>query len=228
MLLLLLLLSQRIHRKSKAIHRMERQTRANIFRQRVHLQSHTEMATASTERWTTQWVPRWTLHQVAIQHKPRAMVGGQFDRLIGLFKGTFYKSIRNGTLWWTELEEVIMDIKIALNRPLSYLEDDVQLPVLTPQLNAAHQPKLPAWAESSPSARDGSTKASQVPWQVQTSNVELLDPWIRKKSPGTTLASRRRANPQPRRWGRRNHQGWVEEPKPVEVSNCGRAHQRER
>ena len=76
-------------------------------------------------------------------------MGGQFDRLIGLFKSAFYKSIRKGTLQWTELEEVIMDVKIALNnRPLSYVEDDVQLPVLTPNsmlhINPNYLPELKA------------------------------------------------------------------------------------
>jgi transposase len=51
--------------------------------------------------------------------------GGQFERLIGLFKRAFYKTIGNGTLKWEELEGLILDIEVALNnRPLSYLEDD--------------------------------------------------------------------------------------------------------
>ena len=59
--------------------------------------------------------------------------GGQFERLIGLFKRAFYKSIGNGNLTWEELDEIVIDIEIALNnRPLTYLEDDVTLPVLTP------------------------------------------------------------------------------------------------
>ena len=34
---------------------------------------------------------------------------------------------------WTELCEVVLDVEIALNiRPLCYVEDDIQLPVLTP------------------------------------------------------------------------------------------------
>ena len=36
-------------------------------------------------------------------------------------------------LSWKELQEVLLDVEIVLNnRPLSYLEDDPQLPVLTP------------------------------------------------------------------------------------------------
>ena len=34
---------------------------------------------------------------------------------------------------WKELQEVLLDVEIALNnRPLQYLEDDVQMPTLTP------------------------------------------------------------------------------------------------
>jgi hypothetical protein len=59
--------------------------------------------------------------------------GGQFECLIGLFKRAFYKTIGNGTLKWEELEELILDIEVALNnRPLSYSEDDVELSALTP------------------------------------------------------------------------------------------------
>ncbi|XP_028413673.1 uncharacterized protein LOC114536529 [Dendronephthya gigantea] len=58
---------------------------------------------------------------------------GQFERLIGLFKQAFYKTIGNGILTLEELEEVVLDFEIALNnQPLTYLEDDIQLPVITP------------------------------------------------------------------------------------------------
>ena len=47
-------------------------------------------------------------------------------------KQSLYKSIGNGNLRWHELEEVILDVKITLtNRPLGYVEDDVQMPLLT-------------------------------------------------------------------------------------------------
>ena len=70
------------------------------------------------------------------------MGGGQFERLIGLFKRAFYKSIGNDTLKWSELEEVVLDVEVAMNnRPLSHLEEDIQAPVLTPnsmlQINPA-------------------------------------------------------------------------------------------
>ena len=61
--------------------------------------------------------------------------GGQFERLIGLFKSSFYKY---SFLTWSEL---VLDIEIAMNnRPLCYLEDDVQLPVLTTNAMLHTQP----------------------------------------------------------------------------------------
>ena len=75
--------------------------------------------------------------------------GGQFERLIGLFKRSFRRTIGNGTLEFEELEEVVLDVERALNdRPLSYLENDVELPVLTPysllHINPSYIPELEA------------------------------------------------------------------------------------
>ena len=60
--------------------------------------------------------------------------GGQFERLIGVVKQAMYKTIGSrATLSLTELSEVILDVEVQVNRrPLSYVEDDVQLSVLTP------------------------------------------------------------------------------------------------
>ena len=67
--------------------------------------------------------------------------GGQFERLVGLMKQSLYKTIANGNLRWNELEEVTLEIETALNnRPLSYLEDDVQLTALTPSTMLFGQP----------------------------------------------------------------------------------------
>jgi hypothetical protein len=57
--------------------------------------------------------------------------GGQYERLIGLVKQAMYKSIGNGFLSWTELEDVILDMEVTLNnRPLSYVEEDANCPYL--------------------------------------------------------------------------------------------------
>ena len=75
--------------------------------------------------------------------------GGQYERLIGLFKRSFYKQIGGGKLTFEELVDVVLDVEVALNnRPLSYIEDDVQLPVLTPNamlnINPGQIPELEA------------------------------------------------------------------------------------
>ena len=59
--------------------------------------------------------------------------GGQFERLIGLVKRALHKTIGNGCLRWNELQDILLDVEVALNcRPLTYLEDDIQMPTLTP------------------------------------------------------------------------------------------------
>ena len=76
--------------------------------------------------------------------------GGQFEGLVGLFKRAFYKTIGGGMLSWVELSEVVLEVETQLNRrPLSYVEDDVQLPVLTPASflfqRANRLPELELW-----------------------------------------------------------------------------------
>ena len=57
--------------------------------------------------------------------------GGQFERLIRVMKGAFYKTVGQGQLSWDELSGVLLDVEIVLiNRPLSYT-DDIKLPKLT-------------------------------------------------------------------------------------------------
>ena len=60
--------------------------------------------------------------------------GGQFERLIAVVKSAMFKVIGEAKLGWLELNEVLLDIETQINRrPLSYVEDDVQLPTLTPE-----------------------------------------------------------------------------------------------
>ncbi|XP_046848215.1 uncharacterized protein LOC124441793 [Xenia sp. Carnegie-2017] len=69
-----------------------------------------------------------------------------------------YKTIGGANLKWEELCEVILDVEVQINRrPLSYVEDDVQLPVLTPELflfqRSNHLPEQKLWVESDPDLR---------------------------------------------------------------------------
>ena len=83
--------------------------------------------------------------------------GGQFERLIGIVKNAMYKTIGAATLSWAELSEVILDVEIQINRrPLSYVEDDVEMPTLTPSAFLFQR---------------SSTLPEQQPWQEE--NQEL-------------------------------------------------------
>ena len=69
--------------------------------------------------------------------------GGQFERMVGLVKVAMRKTIGNAYLAFDKLKEVLLDIETALNgRPLSYVEEDVQLPVLTPNSMLYTQPNI--------------------------------------------------------------------------------------
>ena len=77
--------------------------------------------------------------------------GGQFERLIGVVKGAMHKTIGGATLSWSELSEVILDVETQINRRLSYVEDDVEMPTLTPSLflfqRSSSLPEQQPWRE---------------------------------------------------------------------------------
>ena len=61
--------------------------------------------------------------------------GGQFERMVSLVKQSLYKVIGKALLSKEELEEVLLDVELCLNnRPLSYVEDDHEMPILTPNV----------------------------------------------------------------------------------------------
>ena len=97
---------------------------------------------------------------MAIQPKSGPLVGGggQFERMVGLVKSALYKSIGNGRLSKSELQDVFLDIEVTLNnRPLGYQEDDVQMPTLTPNslqfAGSTHLPELEPYHEVDPVLR---------------------------------------------------------------------------
>ena len=59
---------------------------------------------------------------------------GQFERLIGVVKCVFNKTIGATTLTWDDgTSDVLLDVEVQINRrPLSYIYDDIQLPILIP------------------------------------------------------------------------------------------------
>jgi hypothetical protein len=78
--------------------------------------------------------------------------GGQFGRMVGLFKCAFYKTIGASLLTCGELCEIVLNVEVELNnRPLHYVEDDLQLPILTPASLLFQRsniiPELETWRE---------------------------------------------------------------------------------
>ena len=76
--------------------------------------------------------------------------GGQFERLIGIVKTTMFKVIGRATLSWDELSEALLDVETQVNRrPLGYVEDNLELPILTPASflfqRSPQLPEEPAW-----------------------------------------------------------------------------------
>ena len=61
-----------------------------------------------------------------------------------------YKVIGRANLSWDELSEVLLDVETHVNqRPLSYVEEDLELPILTPASflfqRSSQLPEEPAW-----------------------------------------------------------------------------------
>ena len=68
---------------------------------------------------------------------------GQFERMVALVKVATRKAIGNAYLTFEEQEEVSLDAEVALNgRPLSYVEDDEQLPILIPNSMLFSRPNV--------------------------------------------------------------------------------------
>ena len=52
---------------------------------------------------------------------------------MGLIKQCFYKTTERANLSQKEFEEIVLNIEVMLhNRPLMYVGEDIQMPVLTP------------------------------------------------------------------------------------------------
>lgn len=59
--------------------------------------------------------------------------GGFFERLICIMKNALSKAIGRALLRFEELEEVLLDVESFLNnRPLCYIGEEFETPVITP------------------------------------------------------------------------------------------------
>ena len=53
--------------------------------------------------------------------------------MVGIAKNALYETVDKSKLEWHELAEVLTDIETTLNnRPFTYIEQDIEFPVLTP------------------------------------------------------------------------------------------------
>ena len=101
------------------------------------------MATEGCKRRTVSGLASKAGNCMAIQSKQSPLGGGQFKRMVGLVKKALYETTGKANLSWKELEEVLLDIETTLNnRPLIYVEDDIQMPILTPHAMIVGRPNL--------------------------------------------------------------------------------------
>ena len=71
-------------------------------------------------------------NNLEIQYTKSPIVEGSI-RTFNWRKHSLYKSIGRSQLTYNELGEILLDVEINLNnRPLAYVEDEIQLNVLTP------------------------------------------------------------------------------------------------
>ena len=62
---------------------------------------------------------------------------------MGLVKQCLYKTTGTANLTEKEFEEIVLDIEVTLNnRPLMHVEEDIQMPLLTPNILQYGQPLL--------------------------------------------------------------------------------------
>ena len=62
-------------------------------------------------------------------------MGRACERIVGLVKQALLKVVGAASLKFQELREILLDSEMPLsNRPLSYVEEDIQFPTLTPNI----------------------------------------------------------------------------------------------
>ena len=64
-----------------------------------------------------------------------------FERIVGWMKQSLFKTTRKANPTKQELEEILLDIEIVLNNlALIYIEENIQMPMLTPNTLLYGQP----------------------------------------------------------------------------------------
>ena len=118
--------------------------------------------------------------------------GGQFERLIALVKKSLFKVIRGAKLKFSKLEEVIQEVEVALNnRPLSYVEDDLQFPVLMPNVMMFGKDNwLPTEDRNQIVDRDLRKRARYLEHCKQAEDIRALREWHNLKHKAHELTAK--------------------------------------
>ena len=94
--------------------------------------------------------------------------------MVGIVKQAFNKSVGNGTLTWAELQDVLLDVGIALNNcPPSYAEENVQLPLLT--ANMLQFGRFNLLPDSEAYHQENPENACKVSSEMEGHDLEKLD-----------------------------------------------------
>ena len=81
------------------------------------------------------WFSQQKKCQVGIYSKSCSLVGWPIWEDVGIIKNSLCKTFDSSNLTWSELEEVLLDVEVTVNnRPLCYVEDDIELRLLTPNI----------------------------------------------------------------------------------------------
>ena len=66
--------------------------------------------------------------------------GGQFENMVGLLNQCLYKTTGRANLSQKEFEEIVLSIEVTVNKgPLMYVEEDIQMLLLTPNSSLYEQ-----------------------------------------------------------------------------------------
>ena len=69
--------------------------------------------------------------------------GGFFERLVGIMKRSLSRVVGRSTLNFEDLEEVLLDVECVMNnRPLYYIGEEFEEPVITPAILLSGKPSL--------------------------------------------------------------------------------------
>ena len=84
--------------------------------------------------------------------------GGQFERIVGLMKQTLYKVMGKAKPRLKELKSLLLEVETTLNnRPLGYVEDDVQSVILTPNVMFDYPINVPEGEDMDDNAKNFGT-----------------------------------------------------------------------